>query len=249
LIYDDYIEGLEINVERIVFGLSKSLKVKLHAKDFLPKKSAFTVDRNYYCAALSRYLRDQFGGHHHHDYETKKNRDSNFTSYFHTKALYVDADNHSVIVRKNVRDGDSSTRDMALRYDILLGYDGIRSVVRNAFITNHRDFEFSLKDTFGDSKSAHVNLPKTVEDGTFLFLIEVMPDMGAFILPETGQKLNVAMGRSLNTPVAPELRSEDPTVVANYFAKYFHAFEMDWYDVGKQWVYQSWNMISQVQLN
>jgi 2-polyprenyl-6-methoxyphenol hydroxylase-like FAD-dependent oxidoreductase len=53
---------------------------------------------------------------------------------YETTALYVDAETKQVFVRRK-----SGEQDMKpIPYDIILGCDGIRSVVRNAFIINHR---------------------------------------------------------------------------------------------------------------
>mmetsp|Transcript_12279 Transcript_12279/g.35144 ORF Transcript_12279/g.35144 Transcript_12279/m.35144 type:complete len:525 (-) Transcript_12279:77-1651(-) len=242
-LYDNYIHGLGIDITKAVFGLSKSLKFELNAKDILPDDSAFTVDRNFICAALSRYLIDQYGN------------DDMFVSHYHSRALYVDGDNKSVVVRQTM-EGDSSgtndgpaTNDMTIAYDILLGCDGIRSIVRNAFLTRHRDFEFDLRGTFGYGKSVHVALPEGMDPGTFMFFNEALPNFGSFILPETGNKLNVALGTAMNKECAPELKSEDAAVVAEYFREHWHAFEIDADEAGRQWVAQGWNTISQVHCN
>eukprot|EP00984_Skeletonema_dohrnii_P032038 scaffold25425_cov129-Skeletonema_dohrnii-CCMP3373.AAC.2 len=76
-----------------------------------------------------------------------------FTSHYHTRALYVDGERKCVVARP------TNEEDIRVDYDILLGCDGIRSIVRNAFMNNHRDFEFELKGTFSYGKSVHVPLP------------------------------------------------------------------------------------------
>jgi len=236
-LYEQYIEALGVHIQQAVFGISPKLQFHLDVKDILPEGgdiSAFTVDRNYICAALSRYLNDKF---------PSGKVASNFTSQYHTRALYVDGDNQSIVVR---HEKDTTSLD----YDILLGCDGIRSVVRNAFLNHHRDFEFDLTGTFGIGKSVHVTLPESVKEGAFMFLNQVMPHVSAFVLPETGGKLNVAMGTASNQSVAPELLSEDPQVVAAYFKENFHAFSLtDYEDVAQQWIGQGWNTISQVHCN
>ena len=238
-LYEDYIHGLGIDITKAVFGLSKKLKFELDAKDFLEADSAFTVDRNYICAALSRYLNEKYGD------------DDMFVSHYHTRALYVDGDNKSVVARQKTDGGnnDGPTSDITLPYDILLGCDGIRSVVRNAFLTTHRDFEFDLRGTFGYGKSVHVALPPNLDPGTFMFVNEALPNFGSFILPETGNKLNVALGTALNKPCAPQLKSDDAAVVAEYFRKHWHAFDIDADDAAQQWVSQGWFSISQVHCN
>lgn len=241
-LYENYIHGLGIDITKAVFGLSKNLKFELNAKDILPEDSAFTVDRNYICAALSRYLNEQHG------------HDENFVSHYHTRALFVDGDNKCVMARqKNGGDGGTNsnapTNDISIPYDILLGCDGIRSIVRNAFLNKHRNFEFDLRGTFSYGKSVHVALPEGMDPGTFMFVNEALPNFGSFILPETGNKLNVALGTAMNKECAPELKSDDAKVVADYFRKHWHAFEIDADEAGRQWVNQGWQTISQVHCN
>ncbi|KAL7548312.1 hypothetical protein ACHAWF_011611 [Thalassiosira exigua] len=234
-LYENYVHGLGIDITHVTFGITEKLKFNLDAKKILPDDSAFTVDRNFICAALSRYLND-----HHGD-------DICFQSRYHTRGLYVDGESKQLMAR--VKFPDSHAEDVKIGYDYLLGCDGIRSVVRNAFLNTHRDFEFELKGTFGYSKALHVGLPEGIAPGTFMFINGALPGCGSFILPETGNKLNVAVGTTLNSDCPPELKSDDPEVVAAYFRKHWHAFDIDADDAGKQWVDQGWNTISQVHVN
>lgn len=230
-LYEKYIHGLGIDIAKARLGLTKRIKFEFDASEFLPEDSAFTVDRNYICAALSRYINDNFAD------------DENFISHYDTRALYVDAEKHCLIARPQ------DHPDLTIDYDILLGCDGIRSVVRNAFLTTHRDFEFNLRGTFGYGKSIHVALPPNVVEGTFMFVNNALPGWISFILPETGRKMNVALGTTRNKECHPALKSSDPRVVADYFRKHWHAFDLDADDAGKQWVGQGWNTISQVHCN
>jgi len=171
---------------------------------------------------------------------------------YNTRALYVDGDKKSIVARRcrgngNIGEDDD---DINIPYDVVLGCDGVRSVVRNAFLTKHRDFEFDLKGTFGYAKAVHVPCPSNVHPATFMFINDALPGgWGSFILPETGNKLNVAVGTDLNKQCPPELQSKDPQVVAKYFKQHWHAFEIDSDEVGKQWVSQSWNTIPQAHCN
>jgi len=236
-LYEDYIHGLGIDIVKAKIGLSKSLIFEIDAKEVMNDDSSFTVDRNYICAALSRYLNDNF-----------ENSD-NFVSKYHTRGLYVDGDNKCIITRSK-KEGGEGVIDSQINYDILLGCDGIRSIVRNAFVNTHRDFEFSLQGTFGYGKSVHVPLPDNIQDGTFMLINDALPDgWVSFVLPETGQKLNVALGTTLNKECPPELKSNDPKVIAEYFRENWHAFDIDADEVGKQWVDQKWNTISMVHCN
>jgi kynurenine 3-monooxygenase len=137
----------------------------------------------------------------------------------------------------------------SLPYVLLLGCDGIRSIVRNAFVTNHREFEFDLKGTFIIYKSIHITRPDDVKEGQFMLLAQCLTNMNAFVLPETGGKLNFACGHPLNQPCDPELLSDDPSVVGAYFQKHFKGFNINDDEVGKEWVAHSWVSTQQVHAN
>ena len=80
-LYEKYVEGLGIHTTRAKIGMSKNIKIDLllDVKDILPEDvSACTVDRNYICAALSRYLRGHF---------LPNEPGSNFVTRYHTRAL------------------------------------------------------------------------------------------------------------------------------------------------------------------
>lgn len=119
-LYEDYVYKLGCNITtgRFAIGNLVNFNFELEEQDV-----AFTVDRNYICGALAKYLNQHFDS-------------LTFTSMYKTTALYVDADTKTVLVRSTQQ--DASKRMKTIPYDMILGCDGIRSVVRNAFITNHR---------------------------------------------------------------------------------------------------------------
>jgi len=167
-------------------------------------------------------------------------------------ALFVDGENNEVTVRHTGSGKGSLTKvdDLSLEYDLLLGCDGIRSVVRNAFITTHRDFEFSLSGTFGTGKSVHIPLPKDVkEPGTFMFLNSPVPGAASFVLPETDNILNFNLGYPSNRPIPNELMSDNPKVISTYFKNHFKIFDIDCDETAKQWVSQGWATTGQVHCN
>ena len=190
----------------------------------------FIVDRNYVVASLARYLNDFFGN------------DTAFVSHYNTKILYVDADNKRVLVR--------NSKDFYLEYDVLLGCDGIRSVVRGAFTLHHRDFECKIADIFTKFKAVHVDKPKKMNETSLTMLPSCLPNMNGIALPEKGGVVNITCGYSLNAPCEPELASDDPKIVAEYLKTHFKAFELEDYDdFARQWVAQSWNTTGQVHCN
>ena len=80
-----------------------------------------------------------------------------------------------------------------------------------------------------------------------MLINDALPDgQVSFELLETEQKLNVALGTTLNKECPPELKSNDPKVIVEYFRKNWHTFDIDADEVGKQQVDQKWNTISMV---
>jgi kynurenine 3-monooxygenase len=190
----------------------------------------FIVDRNYVVASLARYLNEVFGN------------DAAFSALYDTKILFVDAANKRVLAR--------NTKDFYLDYDILLGCDGVRSVVRGAFVLSHRDFECKIADIFVNFKAVHVARPKKVNEASISLLPSCLPHMNGIALPEKGDMVNISAGYNLNAPCDPDLASNDPKVVAEYVKKHFKAFELEDYDdFARQWVGQSWNTTGQVHCN
>merc|ERR1712038_1291901 len=254
-LYENYVRGLGVDIERAIISLGPRIKFERLASDIMEEDSAFTGDRNFICAALARYLTDKYenqkqarsvsvkSSNGETDVETEM---PEFLSHYHTRALFVDYDRKRVLVRQL-----ESGNDMHLDYDLISGCDGIRSVVRNALASTNRNFEFPIKDTFGIGKAVHVNCPPEIKDGTFFFLLNAVPYMTSFTLPETNRKLNLNLGCSRNDvdKIDPVLKSNDVAAISAYFKKNFHAFTLDCDDAAKQWVAQGWNTISMVHCN
>ena len=73
-------------------------------------------------------------------------------------------------------------------------------------------------------------------------------------MPETGDMVNLSMGVSRNEfdNISPDLKSDDPEVVAAYMKENFRAFwltEQGYLDWVMQWTKQRWNRTGQVQCN
>jgi 2-polyprenyl-6-methoxyphenol hydroxylase-like FAD-dependent oxidoreductase len=83
---------------------------------------------------------------------------------------------------------------------------------------------------------------------TSIFFFEIT-HTGAFVLPERGQKLNVAIGWNLNQTVDDALHSNDPAVVAAYAKKHFKSFDMDCDEFAEQWTQQSFQSTQMVHCN
>ena len=237
-LYEEYIEKLGIKVTKFSLGVGKRT-FDVAVPDDL--KHGISVDRNYICGALARYLNEHFL------------ESGNLTLHYNTKALFVDSEFRRLVVRsetpKSHDNGSNLSGLIPLDYDLLLGCDGIRSVVRNAFITNHRDFQFSIQGCFSTGKSLHITRPSNVDEGRFMILFNCLPNMTSFTIPERGGQLNFACGYQLDKPCDAALLSDDPKVVREYLAKHFKAFDMDCDEVAQEWVRQSWGTIQQIHCN
>ena len=145
---------------------------------------------------------------------------------------------------------NSPASEEYLPYDVLIGADGVRSVVRNGIQINHRDFECRVDDIFATFKAVHVALPPAVGDGTMTLLPNSMPNMNGIALPEKGGSLCMSFGYNLHRPCDEELTSDDPKVVAAYVKENFKAYDLvDYDDFAAQWCNQKWNTTGQVHCN
>jgi 2-polyprenyl-6-methoxyphenol hydroxylase-like FAD-dependent oxidoreductase len=191
-------------------------------------------------------------------------------TFYNTRALFVDVQEQCLMVRRQKEDdstttttitsissnsGDNnnssttSTSMVPIPYDILLACDGVRSIVRNAFVTHHRDFEFSMEDNFNMAKSIHITRPKTVQHGYIYLLSECVPNVISITIPERGDQLNFACGYSLNAPCDEALHSTNPTVISKYMKEQFSGHDLDFEEFGKRWVEQPWFTTGQVHCN
>lgn len=197
-------------------------------------QEGFIIDRNFMVAALARFVNDH-------------KKDEDITTLYDTKLMYVDYENKRVLIRSS-----ETNEEEYLPYDLLVGCDGIRSVVREAMVKRHSTFELDVRDIFQNFKAVHVKLPDGVNAASMHLLPNCLPDMQGIGLPETGNMINISIGipRNKFEELADELKSDDASVVAEYLKKNFVAFDaIDFEDFGRQWAAQKWNRTGQVHCN
>ena len=239
--YKEYCQHVGIQVDSFSIHLgAKEMKTTAdeNSDDF---QEAFIIDRNFIVASLSKYLNDT---------TTAQGPMSNLTTLFETKVLYVDYENQRILTRTTAGEGEERYLD----YDLLVGCDGARSVVREALVKRHSTFEMDVGDIFQCFKAVHVKRPPKVDAASMHLLPGCFPAMQGIALPETGDLLNISMGvpRHLfeSDQMAPELKSDDPKVVAQFVKDNFKAFDLvDYDDFAQQWVKQRWNRTAQVHCN
>jgi kynurenine 3-monooxygenase len=226
-LYEEYVSKVGVPIKSTSLYIGQK-KIKAGAEDV---GESYVVDRNFIVAALARYLNQHY---------LKSGR---LNLHYETKVLFVDQDARRIFVR------DKKGHERYLSYDLLIAGDGIRSTVRSAFVAAHRDFECSVADIFNRFKSVHIPLPEALQPDEVCVLPQVVPGMNGIGLPETGGKINLAMGYALNKPCDDELLSADPAVVAAYLRSKFKAFQLPVEEFAKQWVMQDWSSTGQVHAN
>jgi kynurenine 3-monooxygenase len=226
-LYEDYVSkvGVATKATKLYIGQKA---ITANTEDI---GETYVVDRNFIVAAIARCLNEKYLS------------SGRLKLHYQTKVLFVDQEARQIFVR------DQNNCEKYLPYDLLIGCDGIRSTVRAAFIGAHRDFECSVSDIFTRFKSVHIPLPENLECNDVQVLPQCVPGMNGIGLPETGGKINVAMGYTLNKPCDDELLSEDPCVVADYLRIKFKAFELPVEEFAKSWVSQDWSSTGQVHAN
>ncbi|CAB9518723.1 Kynurenine 3-monooxygenase [Seminavis robusta] len=234
-LYQEYCKEVGIELRSLSLHLgAKEIKPTISPEDLVDNEN-FIVDRNFIVAAIARFVEEKY-----HD------NDMCTTLYDH-KLLYVDYEKRRVLVRNEKDD-----QEFYMPYDLLVGCDGVRSVVREALVKRHSTFEMDVGDIFQTFKAVHVERPPSVDLASLHLLPAVFPEMTGIALPETGNKLNIGIGvaRHLFDQLPAELKSDDPKVVAEYARQNFKAFELvDYDDFGEQWANQRWNRTGQVHCN
>jgi kynurenine 3-monooxygenase len=232
-LYNDYINGVGMRLQSISIHLGRT-EMKSSVGQEGEDNEGYVVDRNFIVAALARYMKDKHA-----------NNPLCVTKY-DTKLLYVDMDEKRVLTRS--KEG----KDEYLNYDLLVGADGLRSVVREALVKHHIDFEMDIGDIFQTFKSVHVKRPANVDPASLHLLPSALPLMQGIALPETGDLLNISFGvpRHVFDKLAEEIKTDDPIVFSKYLRQHFKAFQLDDYDdFAKQFVASRWNRTGMVHCN
>jgi len=226
-LYEDYVSKIGVDPQYISIRFGKRTFSQKPDKDM----QGYIVDRNFVVAAMARFIHDKY---------SKSNM---YVSHYDSRVIFVDGENKNVHVR-------TKERDIQVPYDLLIGCDGIRSVVRGAFVQAQRDFELSLSDIFFRFKAVHVSRHESLPVDGFHFLPGAVPNMMGISLPESGDKMNISLGYVLSNTCDAELFSDDVEVVAEYLKRRFQCFPLkDYHDFAQQWVSQSWNSTGQVHCN
>ncbi|CAM9114868.1 unnamed protein product [Chrysoparadoxa australica] len=191
------------------------------------KTQSYIVDRNYVTGALLKFLVKHHGS------------DPKLKCLFQTTLLYVDGQNKTITVRSPASPANE------LSYDLLIGADGVRSVVRNSLFSQHRDFACSNASLFGLSKSLYLDhQPEGYDPKYFYMMPGALKNLTAVALCGPQKTLNMAFGLPDHLPADKEILSSDPEVVFKYFRKNFKPWSVNmqfcrefckarWYSIGQ----------------
>lgn len=256
-LYDAYVA--DVGVKMLAFSLylggkevvNQSAADDLGGEEAAAKAAgipeAFVVDRNFVVAAMSRFLLDRYGGGTGSSGGSGDGGGSDplLDRRYGTKLMYVDDETRRVLLR-NAETGVEEY----LPYDLLVGCDGVRSTVREALVKRDPEFQLEVTDIFNQFKAVSVATPPTVSPHCLTLLPGIFPLMQGIALPQKDGNLNITIGVTRNAfdDIAPELRSDDPKVVAGYVRANFAAFGglVDCDDFARQWASSRWNRTGMV---
>lgn len=231
-LWNEYVEGIGVRVDRTAIHLG-SREIKVENEE---GTETYVVDRNYIVWALTKSLMDRYG-----------DQKESFTALYNTKCMFVDGAKKQIYVRN--MEGVAQT-EKYLDYDILIGADGIRSVVRSAMLQHEKHMECSVSDIFFRFKSVHVKRPEEFQSTSMHLLPDIVPHMTGIGLPEPGNYFNLNMGYQRHAPCEAGLNSDDPKIVAEYLRTSWKAAgKVDFDDMAEQWANQRWNSTGQVHCN
>jgi len=240
-LYNKYVQQPHVGVKLEHLSLILGTKeMKSSVKDV--EKSTgngelYIVDRNFIVAAIARFMDVEHGD------------DPLLTRRYRTKMMYVDYEKRRALVRGV----DDDSEECYLDYDLLIGADGARSVVREAFVKSAYDFEMDIGDIFNQFRAVHVALPKALEPTGMALLPNCLPHMTGIGLPMPDNLINISIMVPTNNfdKISPDLSSDNPKVVAAYFRTHFKAFELaDYDDFAEKWIANGrWNRTSMVHCN
>lgn len=233
-LYNNYIKQPHVGVRvkaASIFLDSKEMKGEVGQEG--EENESYVVDRNFCVAALAKYLKDTHG------------RNPALECRYETIVQYVDADKRRVLLRSK-KDG----QEEYMAYDLLVGADGSRSVVREALVKQNCDFEMDFGDIFNDFRAVHVTRPATLEPNTMAILPDCFSAMTGIALPMPDNMVNITIGPQRNNfdRIPADLKSKDPKVVAKFVRVNLKCFVLDDYDVfATKWTGNGrWNRTAQV---
>mmetsp|Transcript_49668 Transcript_49668/g.118292 ORF Transcript_49668/g.118292 Transcript_49668/m.118292 type:complete len:896 (+) Transcript_49668:63-2750(+) len=207
-------------------------------KDVDEVQDGYCVDRNWIVAAQVKHLMKEHG----------KNR--NLVTKFRTPVLSVEAADKQLRVKTEGR------YEERLSYDLLLGCDGIRSVVRDCFIRK-RDFQCQVSGLGSWGRSLHVTRPeKLAAEAMHVAIGSGKGGFGWLALPQLDKdmkpslwNLNMGFGQHAKDEVDPVLLGDDVDKITSVFEDYFGYIGLDCREAAEEYVKAEWNELGAVRCN
>eukprot|EP00850_Spirogloea_muscicola_P011483 SM000071S21107 [mRNA] locus=s71:401270:404624:+ [translate_table: standard] len=210
----DKVKGCGVQVEHITSVIGGVMRVLRKRKGWVPP---CMVDRQWLCRAMLEDLLDKHGS-------------SGMVKITHNAmGKAVDLTNHNITftlgyddladirVKGSTVDGTtavaaSETKDVTVPYDLLVGADGVRSVVRLSFIQQTRNFHVEMSEYFRRWLVTHVKTPPGMDSSTVHFVARVPrgASFGVVAIPLPGRELCIIGGWSPHEPPLEFLNSKSP---------------------------------------
>jgi len=229
------IQDVGVRGTGFVLHLGKRQIVDESSKD---TAEGYFVDRNWIVLEQTKHLLEQYG--------TSKR----LTTHFSTSLLAVDGAAKTVIAK------DAKGSEHHIRYDLLLGCDGIRSAVRDCFIRK-RDFQMELQEIQSRTKSVYVDMPPNLKTSCLHLVLNV--DKGGFggiWLPakdESGavSRLNIGMGYPdyKEDEVDPVLNSADAPALEAFFRKHLGHLSLNCTQLAEEWAKADFVKLGDLRIN
>eukprot|EP00158_Paraphelidium_tribonemae_P006466 Partr_v1_DN27830_c2_g1_i2_m23282 putative Catalyzes the hydroxylation of L-kynurenine (L-Kyn) to form 3-hydroxy-L-kynurenine (L-3OHKyn). Required for synthesis of quinolinic acid len=185
------------------------------------------IDRNRIVSALSKYISDTYASK------------GVFASMYDTQLLNVDGDQQELII-KDLPSGQMSS----VSYDLLVGADGLRSMVRNSLFSQYHKFEVAQSSIFLILRSIYIECPENLPYAAMHIVADQLKNCNIMLIPAPNNKMNFLFSVAENVVVDDALISSDPAVIGKYLEENLTAFKISeeeckelaaarWYQTGQ----------------
>jgi hypothetical protein len=175
-LYEEYCKdvGIELTSLSIHLGSKEITQSATPEEMKAADNENFIIDRNFIVAAIARFVADA---------KKRPENENHCNTLYQHSIMYVDYANRRVLVRSGV--DEDNGKEFYLPYDLLVGCDGVRSVVREAMVKRHSTFEMDVGDIFQTFKAVHVQRPESVKEASMHLLPACFPNMQGIALVST----------------------------------------------------------------
>ncbi|KAI3656782.1 hypothetical protein MP638_004129 [Amoeboaphelidium occidentale] len=195
------VPGLLEHVKPAAIKLQKAIMV-MFGRKVEDEMENQVVDRNYMVQLLTEYL-----------FRLSSSVGDKFDVKFSTNIIYVDGKRQIVRYEK---DGELGS----IHYDLLVGADGARSMVRNSLFTKLPEFEGQQGSIFMFIKSIFMQAPEGFANDVMLGIPGGIKGMMIMFMPGPEGSMNVLFTTNDNSVVDEEIWRNDPDQLCVYLNKH-----------------------------